>query len=180
MDTAEKQKGVQFKPIYAVAILVAIVAVIGIVAYMTISSGASSAAVVAGDNVSVYYTGSFTNGTVFDSNVGRQPINFTVGAGQLIQGFDQAVVGMKLNETKTVTIPPAEGYGPVNQSLIMNVSTAEFGNQIVTVGMGISTNTGRQGRVTAVNGNMVTVNLNSPLAGQTLIFKIQVVAIHPK
>ena len=64
-----------------------------------------------GDTVDVFYTGTFTNGTVFDSNVGGQPLQFTVGSGQVIPGFDQAVLGMKLKESKTVTIPANDAYG---------------------------------------------------------------------
>ena len=78
------------------------VAVLIIVIYLE----ASNPPVVAkGDNISVYYTGRLVNGTVFDTNVGKEPLNFTVGAGQMIVGFDQGVIGMKLNQNKTITIP---------------------------------------------------------------------------
>ncbi|MCW6160251.1 MAG: peptidylprolyl isomerase [Candidatus Micrarchaeales archaeon] len=177
MAAEAKRKEGGFKPAYAVAIAITAIAIIGLV-YMTTNSGAASGPVVAvGDNISVYYTGTYTNGTVFDSNAGKTPLNFTVGSGQLIKGFDDAVIGMKLNETKTVTIPANEAYGEVNQSLIVTVPKRDFGNQTVTVGMMISTSRGAQGRVTAVNATNVTVDFNSPLAGQTLVFKITVVSI---
>lgn len=133
-----------------------------------------------GDNVSVYYTGSFTNGTIFSSNVGGQTLNFTVGSGQVIQGFDQAVVGMRQGQNKTVTVPANEAYGEVNPGLIVGVPLSEFANQSVQVGMTVTENaSGREvhGMVTAVNATTATVDFNSPLAGQTLVFKIQVVKI---
>lgn len=166
-----------FRPIYAVAIVVVAAVVIGLM-YVTTGSAAQTVAV--GDNISVYYTGTFTNGTVFDTNVGKQPLNFTVGAGQLIQGFDQGVVGMKLNQNKTITLPANEAYGPVNPSLIITVSRKMFGNQSIQIGEVVTNSQGQQGRITMANATNVTVNLNSPLAGQTLVFQIKVVAIHKK
>jgi peptidylprolyl isomerase len=64
-----------------------------------------------GDTIEVNYTGRFQNGQVFDTSVGRAPLKFTLGAGQLIQGFDEAVVGMRVGDRKTVTIPPEKAYG---------------------------------------------------------------------
>ncbi len=64
-----------------------------------------------GDKVEVNYTGRFPNGQVFDTSVGRAPLPFTIGGGQLIEGFDEAVVGMRVGDRKTVTIPPEKGYG---------------------------------------------------------------------
>ncbi len=177
MAEEAKKKESGFKPAYAIAMAIAAIAIIGLV-YMATNSGAASGPVVTiGDNISVYYTGTYTNGTVFDSNAGKAPLNFTVGSGQLIKGFDDAVVGMKLNETKTVTIPANEAYGEANQSLIVAVPRSDFNNQTVTIGMIVSTSRGAQGRVTAVNATNVTVDFNSPLAGQTLVFKITVVSI---
>lgn len=174
----QKKEGFKFKAIHGVAAVVVIAAIVAVI-YMATNSGASSAPVVAvGDNISVYYTGTLTNGTVFDTNVGKEPLNFTVGAGELIKGFDEGVVGMSLNQTKTITIPPNEAYGQVNQSLIITVSKSQFGNQTVTNGMVVTTSQGQEGRVTAVNATNVTVDFNPPLAGQTLIFQIKVVAIH--
>ena len=166
-----------------IGIVVAIVAIAALaVAYVEANA---SPVVAVGDNVSVYYTGTFTNGTVFNTNVNGQLFNFTVGSGQVIQGFDSAVVGMKAGQNKTVTIPANEAYGEVNPGLIENVSRSYFGNQTVQVGMTVtstsnSTNAGTHtthGVVTAVNSTTVTVNFNSPLAGKTLVFTIHVVKI---
>lgn len=174
-EKEKKEKGFRIKPVHIVALAVAIVAIIAVV-YMAI--GSSSAQVVAvGDNISVYYTGTLTNGTVFDSNVGKQPLNFTVGSGELIKGFDQGVVGMRLNESKNITIPAAEAYGAVNQSLIVQAPLSDFGNSTPSVGMTVSTSQGQRGIVKAVTANSVTVDFNNPLAGQTLIFQIKVIKI---
>jgi len=167
------------KPLY---IIIAAILILGIIGGIYIASGSSAPVVASGDTVSVYYTGTLTNGTQFDSNVGKQPLQFTVGSGQLIAGFDQAVVGMKLNETKTVTIPSDQAYGPVRQNLVISLPRKDFGNQTINVGMIItetSPQTGQQirGIVKALNATNVTVDFNSPLAGQTLIFKITVAQI---
>ncbi len=158
-----------------------VVAAVVVVALAVVYVGANSSHVVAaGDNVSVYYTGTLANGTVFGSNVGGTPLNFTAGSSQVIQGFDNAVIGMKVGQNKTVTIPPSEAYGAVNQSLIINVPISDFGNQTVQTGMTVASNyngTSARGFIKAVNSTTVIVDYNSPLAGQTLTFKIEVVGI---
>ena len=163
------------RPAYIIAAVAAIAIIIGVI-YM--AAGNASAQVVAvGDNVSVYYTGTLTNGTVFDSNVGKSPLNFTVGAGEMIKGFDQGVVGMRLNENKTLTLPPDEAYGNVNPSLVVQVPRSQFGNSTVAVGMRVQSSSGAVGVIKAVNASNVTVDFNSELAGQTLIFQVKVVGI---
>lgn len=162
-------------------LLIAVVVIIVLAAIVyTAFSAASTEVVGPGDIVEVYYTGTLTNGTEFGSNFGGQPLQFTVGANQVISGFDQAVIGMKLNETKNVTLPESEAYGPVNSSLIIQVPLNGFASNNVQVGMVViqNTSTGQaRGVIQSINGSVATVNFNSPLAGQTLIFKITVVAI---
>ncbi len=139
--------------------------------------------VAVGDNVSVYYTGTFPNGTIFDSNVGRQPLQFTAGSRQLIRGFDQAVVGMKLDQTKNITLTPDQAYGQYNASLIVSIPRSTFKNQTPTLGMTVvqvSGNLQRRGLIILLNATNVTVNFNPPLAGQTLIFQIKVVQIQKR
>lgn len=161
-----------------------VIIILGVI-YLGNNSNSAPLTVQVGDNVSVSYVGTLTNGTVFDSTAkhGNQPLTFTVGSGQLIQGFDQGVIGMSVNETKTITIPANEAYGESNPALIINVPTSQFGNQTIEKGM-VVTQSGNgqshQGVVTAVNGTNVTIDFNSPLAGQTLIFKITVLAIRKK
>lgn len=159
--------------------LVVIIALLAVI-YFKIS-GASAETVAVGDTIQVYYTGSYTNGTVFNSNVGESPFNFTVGANQVIEGFDQGVIGMKLNQTKTITIPPSQAYGEENSSLIVSVPLKDFGNQTLKVGQSITEKTPEgqefQGVVMALNSTNATINFNPPLAGKTLIFQIRVVGI---
>ncbi|MGI0141678.1 MAG: FKBP-type peptidyl-prolyl cis-trans isomerase [Candidatus Micrarchaeales archaeon] len=174
-----EKKGFKAKPMYiAAAAIVAVIVLVGI--YFAIGN-VSARAVAVGDTIQVNYTGTFTNGTVFDaSSLHGQPLRFVVGAGQVIPGFDQGVVGMKLNQQKTLTIPPSMGYGEINASLIFSVPLSVFGNQTVQKGMVVTrTSNGQQaqGIVDAVNATNATINFNPPLAGQTLIFKIQVVGI---
>lgn len=171
------------KPLYIGAIVVVIVVVAAIGLWLALGTGvsAASAAVVSGDNVSVYYTGSFTNGTVFNTNVGGQPFNFTVGANEVIPGFDQAVIGMKVGQNKTVTIPANDAYGQADPALIVSVSKQAFGNETITPGTTVTetsaTGQAREGLVTSVNATNVTVDFNPPLAGKTLVFKIEMLNI---
>ena len=134
------------------------------------------------DTVKVHYTGKLTSGEVFDSSVDREPLEFTVGAGQMIQGFDSAVEGMELNEKKTVTIPSAEAYGDRNDQLLHKVEKSnlpedlkpEVGQTLVAGGP-----EGQQTRVTVVEvtDNDITIDANHPLAGQDLVFDIELVNI---
>lgn len=175
METKKTSKP-KFKPIYAVLIAIVAIAAVAFIAinYVFVP------VVAAGDTINVTYTGAFTNGTVFNTNVGGQPLQFTVGAGQLIKGFDDGVIGMHINQQKMLTIPVNEAYGPVNLALIYHVPSNTF-NQSIQVGSEIGmTGTGgvqERGIVTAVNNTTVTVNFNPPLAGQTLVFTVKVLSI---
>lgn len=173
--TATK-KSTTVKPVYIIAGIIAVVIIIGAVYALT----ASSPTVVAGDNVSVYYKGSFTNGTVFNNNFNTsQPLTFIAGSNALIPGFSNAVIGMKLNQTKTVTLPVNEAYGPVNPAAIVSVPRSIFGNQSNSLKVGglVSSSTGSTGVIDAINATNVTVNFNPPLAGKVLVFEIKVVKI---
>ncbi|VVB77301.1 FKBP-type peptidyl-prolyl cis-trans isomerase [uncultured archaeon] len=165
-------------PLYLMA---ATAVVIGLLAVIYLEAAAAFVpVVVAGDTVSVYYTGTFVNGTQFDSNVGKQPLQFTVGANQMIAGFDSGVLGMKLNESRSLTIPANEAYGDANPALIVPLPLSVFANQTVEKGMHVSSSANGQtfsGTVTAVNETTATVDFNSPLAGKTLMFDVKVVAI---
>lgn len=177
METDKPKSGkFKLKPVHLIAIIVVIVAVIG-VAYIILGNAAAAQTVVAGDNVSVYYTGTFTNGTVFSTNFGQQPLNFTAGSTQLIQGFSYGVIGMRINETENITIPENEAYGAVNPSLIITVPRTYFGNESLTIGSAVSSSSGQQGVIKAFNTTNVIVDFNPPLAGQTLKFKIKLLAI---
>ena len=151
------------KPIY---IIIAVIIVIGIIgAIYLVTSNASTPTVANGDTIEVFYNGTLTNGTQFDTNIGGQPLGFTVGSGQVIEGFDSGVIGMKLNETKTITIPENEAYGPVNPSLIVTVPISAFGNQSVHVGMTVTEDSSgqeMQGVVKEITATNATVDFNLP------------------
>lgn len=172
--------GIFMKSIHLAITLVVIIAVIIVVAALYLFYLIPSQTVQKGDVVSVFYTGSFTNGTVFNSNVGQQPFNFTAGTNETISGFDNAVLGMTLNQTKTVTIPANEAYGEINPNLIVSIPTNDFSNKTIKVGSVVTDNANGQqlqGVVLNVNATNAIVNFNSPLAGQTLVFQIKVVGI---
>ncbi|MGM0613096.1 MAG: FKBP-type peptidyl-prolyl cis-trans isomerase [Bacteroidota bacterium] len=135
-----------------------------------------------GNKVKVHYTGKFTDDTVFDSSVTKEPLEFEVGAGQMIEGFDKAVEGMELNEKKTIKLKPEEAYGPKRDELLITVSKEEvFKDMDVKVG--------QKFEVPQQDGNTVVVevedikdddvvlNGNHPLAGKELVFDIQLVDI---
>jgi FKBP-type peptidyl-prolyl cis-trans isomerase 2 len=135
-----------------------------------------------GDIVKVHYTGKLIDGTEFDSSVERNPLQFTLGEGQLIPGFEQAVLGMNLGESKTVKIPADQAYGPHRDEMVMVVERDRFPAQI-------SPEIGQQFEirqsddqafvvvVTDVSTSSVTLDGNHPLAGEDLIFDIQLVEI---
>ncbi len=134
-----------------------------------------------GDLVKVEYTGTFTDGTVFDSSKNHgKPLEFKVGSGELIKGFDEAVVGMKVNEEKSVKINPSEAYGDYNQNLVKKILKNQLPKgKVPEVGMMLTLGTpdGKRipARITHVDDMNVSIDLNHPLAGKTLQFKIKVV-----
>ena len=83
-----------------------------------------------GDTVSIHYTGTLNDGTVFDSSQGRDPLEFTVGSGQIIPGLDKALPGMEVGDAKSVPVPAAEAYGPRNDEAVMDVPHTEFPDDI--------------------------------------------------
>ena len=133
--------------------------------------------VIKGDTISVYYTGTLDDGSMFDSNVGKEPLKFKVGSGELIKGFDEGVVGMKAGEEKDVHIAAKDAYGEERKELVMDIPTEDFGGADIKVGMGVSTPDGHHGRVIGVGNKEIKVDFNSELAGKDLNFKIKVAKI---
>ncbi len=131
-----------------------------------------------GDKIQVIYTGYLEDGSVFDSNEGKDALSFEVGAGQVIKGFDDAVVGMKVGENKSITIKPEEAYGERHEEMVIKIPKNQFQGEEVKEGMMVSSNTGMQATVVAVNENDVTLDFNFPLAGKTLKFDIKIAAIN--
>lgn len=136
-----------------------------------------------GDTITVEYEGRLEDGTVFDSSDKHdEPLQFTVGEGKIIKGFDQAVVGMKVGEEKEVTVPPEQAYGMHNPELVRDLPRNVFPeDQEIQRGMVfmMSLPDGRQVpvRIAEVADETVKVDLNSPLAGKTLTFSIKIVSI---
>ncbi|MBI2144668.1 peptidylprolyl isomerase [Candidatus Woesearchaeota archaeon] len=135
-----------------------------------------------GSRVSVDYTGRFEDGTVFDSSEGREPIQFVAGEGHVIKGFDDAVIGMRKGESKKVTIMPENGYGSRDEKLQQDVPRSVFPPGMkIEKGMGFSfkTPTGEliHASITGATPEMVTLDMNHPLAGKSLVFELKVVEI---
>ncbi|HVZ62904.1 MAG TPA: peptidylprolyl isomerase [Candidatus Nitrosotalea sp.] len=136
-----------------------------------------------GDRVKIEYTGTLDDGTVFDSSVDHgNPLEFEVGGGQVIKGFDDAVLGMKENEEKQFSILPADAYGEHDPTLVQKVPREVFPQDAELVpGLlfeaGLPTGEKVPATITEVQGGIVSVDLNHPLAGKILNFKIKVSAI---
>jgi len=135
-----------------------------------------------GDTVRIHYTGTLDDGTQFDSSAGRDPLEFALGGGQVIPGFDSAVDGMQVGDSKTVTIPVEEAYGRRHEQLIQEVARDALPDDIEpTIGMQLQSQS-PEGQVmnltvTEVSDDKITVDANHPLAGQALTFDIELVEI---
>ena len=129
-----------------------------------------------GDLVSVHYHGTLDDGSVFDSSRERDPLQFTVGAGQVIDGFDNAVRGLAVGESVTVRMEPSEAYGERNADLIFDlpIENAPAG---IAVGETLIASNGAQAVVVAISDATFTIDANHRLAGQALTFEIELVAI---
>lgn len=135
-----------------------------------------------GDTVRVHYHGRLTDGTTFDTSEGRDPLEFEVGKGMVIKGFDDALVDMAIGEKKTVNIPVDHAYGQRNNDMMMEYPKAEFPDDMTPeVGqeLQMSDNSGNvfPVKIAEVNENTVLLDANHPLAGKDLIFDIEVVSI---
>ena len=136
-----------------------------------------------GDKIKVEYTGTLEDGTVFDSSEKHgQPLEFEVGAGQLIKGFDEAVVGMKKGEEKDIKIQPAEAYGDPKPELVKKVPKEQLpANMELKPGMVLAIALPNGAKVPAavkeVGDKDITIDLNHPLSGKVLNFKIKLVDI---
>ena len=135
-----------------------------------------------GDTVRIHYTGTLEDGEVFDSSEGAEPLEFTLGAGQVIPGFDTAVAGMAPGERKTVTIPAGEAYGEHNEQALMEVPREQLpeGAELhVGDALMVGTADGQQFPVTiyALTDDGVVLDANHPLAGEDLTFDLELVEI---
>ena len=138
-----------------------------------------------GDKVKVHYHGRLTDGTTFDSSQGREPLEFEVGSGMVIKGFDDGVTGMSVGDKKTISIPAEDAYGSRQEEMVIDFPLSNFPPDITPeVGMTLQMHN-ENGQelpvmVTAVNADTVTLDANHPLAGQELIFDIEIVDLKGK
>tara|TARA_A100001015_G_scaffold299039_1_gene382585 strand:+ start:512 stop:943 length:432 start_codon:yes stop_codon:yes gene_type:complete len=135
-----------------------------------------------GNMVSVHYTGTLKNGTEFDSSKDREPLGFQVGGGQVIAGFNDAIVGMVVGESKTFTIPAEQAYGPKNEEAVQQVPRTQFPNDYQPVIGGQVTGQNEDGQTFAATvisdeGETITLDFNHPLAGQDLTFNVELVSV---
>ena len=135
-----------------------------------------------GDKVRIHYTGTLSDGSVFDSSEGRDPLEFTLGSGQVIPGFDTGVTGMEVGEKKTIEIPCDQAYGPSNPGAIQDVPRDQIPAEIpLEVGLQLQMQS-PQGQVIPVTvikvtDEAVTLDANHALAGKDLTFALELVSI---
>ena len=135
-----------------------------------------------GSKVRVNYTGKFEDGNIFDSSTNREPLEFTVGEGVVIQGFEEAVVGMALGDKKSVDLPPEKAYGERHAQMVTNVERSRLPGHL-NPGVGdvlqAPQDDGKVVIVTVIEAddNSITVDANHPLAGKSLSFDIELVEI---
>jgi peptidylprolyl isomerase len=145
-----------------------------------------------GDTVRVHYTGKLDDGTVFDSSAGKDTLEFTIGKGQLIAGFEKAVEGLKTGESVTVNISPEQGYGVHRPEMVTEMDRSQLPEKLdVKVGQRLQMRAkegqskegqSKEGKslvveVTALSGTKLTVDANHKLAGRDLTFDIELVEI---
>jgi len=135
-----------------------------------------------GSTVKVHYTGQLKDGSVFDSSLQKDPLEFTMGQGQLIPGFEKAIEGLSVGDTTTANIPAAEAYGEPNPEMVVEVEKGQLPDELEPeVGLQLQLNQPNGQaipvQITAVGDEKVTLDANHPLAGQDLTFQIEVVEI---
>jgi peptidylprolyl isomerase len=135
-----------------------------------------------GDTVRINYTGRLVDGTTFDTSEGREPLQFTLGAGQVITGLENRLEGMEVGSKDTVTIPADEAYGPRSEEAVQTVARTQLPKDIdVAIGTQLQART-PEGRVipltvVAADDNVVQLDANHPLAGKDLVFDVELVEI---
>lgn len=135
-----------------------------------------------GSSVKVHYKGTLSDGTVFDSSEGCDPLDFTIGAGQVIPGFEDAVIGMSKGETKTTIITADQAYGPHLVDMVVNVDRDQF-PEYITPEVGKALQMRRPGgdplrvMVIGISESTITLDANHPMAGKDLTFEIQLMEV---
>jgi FKBP-type peptidyl-prolyl cis-trans isomerase 2 len=131
-----------------------------------------------GDTVAVHYRGTLDDGSEFDSSAGRDPLTFVVGSGQVIAGFDDAVRGLAVGESRTVRIEPEDAYGEYTEEAVIDFP-AESAPEGLEVGDAVTLGNGGRGTVLEITDEFVKIDANHPLAGQALTFEIELVSVNP-
>ena len=189
----ENQKSSKIKiPINPPLIVMALVIIAGSILYFQFENKTTMSTVKIGNVVVVDYVGTLEDGSIFDTSIKSvalqngmnpqkeyNPLEFKVGDGQMIKGFDDAAIGMRVGQTKKITLQPEEAYGNVQDNLILTVnsSTVQTGGQILAVGGIIELQNGGTGVITDIENDAVTIDFNHPLAGKILNFEITLVKI---
>ncbi len=155
--------------------------VIAIAVSIMMGAGCSGPQKVAdGDTVRVHFTGTLEDGSIFDSSRDREPLQFVVGSGNVIKGFDEAVIGMEVGQSKTITLPPEKAYGFRDDRRITKFPRSQFPESIeLKEGMHLTAPGGMPVTVLEIGVDSVTIDTNHPLAEKTLTFEIELVAINP-
>jgi len=135
-----------------------------------------------GDTVKVHYNGKLDTGVLFDTSEGSDPLQFELGSGCLISGFEEAVIGMSPGESKTVHIPPEKAYGRYREDRVIKIDKKDLPDDIVpaegmTLEVCASNDVMVAVQITEIEGSTVTLDANHPLSEQTLIFEIKLVEI---
>ena len=135
-----------------------------------------------GDKVKIHYHGKLIDGSTFDCSAGREPLEFEIGSGQVIAGFDDGVTGMTIGEKKTINIPAELAYGEKQEQMIMEFPITQFPEDMVPeVGMQIEMNNGAGQNfpvvIVEIKDEIVVLDANHPLAGKELIFDLELIEI---
>lgn len=170
-----------------IGVIIVIIAVLLVLSpfFLGLSGTIGTKQVKQGDMVKVEYTGTFDNGTIFDTSQGREPLKFVAGAGQVIPGFDKAAVGMKTGQEKDIRLQPSEAYGSYNPQFVQEILLGRIQTEEeLKPGMilAVTLPNGNQvpATITKVANETATIDLNHPLAGKVLNFKLKVVDIISK
>ena len=132
---------------------------------------------------SVHYTGSFLDGEIFDSSEGKDPLNFLVGYGNMISGFEQEMLGAKVGELREFTLTPDRAYGQRNEDAIQKIERSNFPEGMdIEVGMVVGAHSDQgpiQFTIMDIDGDLVVADFNHQMAGKTLRFEVEVVVVRP-